>query len=596
MFPQIFGKYVLEREIAEGGMARVFLATLRGAGGFEKRLVVKQIRSEFASDEGFVRRFVAEAKTAVELSHPNIVPVYELGVEQGVYFIAMELCEGATLAELLKETGPLSPVEGAYVGAEVCRALDFAHRRAGVIHRDITPRNVMIDEEGAVRIIDFGIAAPASQRGGKTGRAEVFGSPGHMPPEQVEGGNLTPASDVFAVATALTEAWTGKPPFRRATAAESKLALNGPTPAITEQVPELAPLGKVIAAALSREPGERPAGAEQLARPLREFISGHDQQDIARALGERVAKVRKRLQAPQKSTARGSRQAADVSESGPPSALSQSGSVRTRTFALSSQAELWTRQVGSGGGEATDSDVGASEPRFAPSSHDSQRTRRLSPLPGDSGADLAAPRNVGVPDSRARWAKWMWVVAVGVVATLWAMRGGLESGKEPNAAVRSEPPAQEAFVTAAPAAPITSKASAAPSAHAPSGAADRPPPLATTVRGAPPARHVGRSDANSTTHDASSRAASSASASSSAVAPGRAVLVLTSVPASSVTVGGKALTTPVQGLELAPGSHRITFRNQTWEGPVSTQLFLAAGERKRVHADFTTDPPRVIVR
>src|SRR4029079_15869408 len=106
MFPQIFGKYVLEREIAAGGMARVLLATLRGAGGFEKRLVVKQIRPELASDQSFIGRFVAEAKVAVELSHANIVPVYELGVEQGTYYIAMEFCEGVALSQLLAQ-GPL---------------------------------------------------------------------------------------------------------------------------------------------------------------------------------------------------------------------------------------------------------------------------------------------------------------------------------------------------------------------------------------------------------------------------------------------------------------------------------------------------------
>ena len=159
MFPQIFGKYVLEREIAAGGMARVLLATLRGAGGFEKRLVVKQIRPELASDQSFIGRFVAEAKTAVELSHANIVPVYELGVEQGTYYIAMEYCEGAALSQLLVQ-GALTPAEGAYIGVEICRALDYAHRKAGIVHRDVTPRNVMIDPEGMVRLIDFGIAAP----------------------------------------------------------------------------------------------------------------------------------------------------------------------------------------------------------------------------------------------------------------------------------------------------------------------------------------------------------------------------------------------------------------------------------------------------
>src|SRR5580700_7115975 len=188
MYPQVFGKYVLERELARGGMARVVLATLRGAGGFEKKLVVKQIRDELACDDDFVRRFVEEAKTTVALAHPNIVPVYELGVELGTYFLAMEYVEGASLAELLraciKGGATLSPEEGAYVGVEVCRALDYAHRRMEVVHRDVTPRNVMVDVEGQVKVIDFGIAAPSD---GPGDRGEVFGSPGHMPPEQMEG-------------------------------------------------------------------------------------------------------------------------------------------------------------------------------------------------------------------------------------------------------------------------------------------------------------------------------------------------------------------------------------------------------------------------
>src|SRR5437868_9751209 len=135
MFPQIFGKYVLEKELSRGGMARVILATLRGAGGFEKRLVVKQIRDELAFDQQFVRRFVEEAKTTVSLSHPNIVPVYELGVEQGTYFLAMELVEGASLSEIMALGGrddagrTLTAEEAAYVGIEICRALDYAHRR-----------------------------------------------------------------------------------------------------------------------------------------------------------------------------------------------------------------------------------------------------------------------------------------------------------------------------------------------------------------------------------------------------------------------------------------------------------------------------------
>src|SRR5579863_6979813 len=229
MYPQVFGKYVLERELARGGMARVVLATLRGAGGFEKKLVVKQIRDELACDVDFVRRFVEEAKTTVALSHPNIVPVYELGVELGTYFLAMEYVEGASIADLLRAATragkALSPEEGAYVGVEVCRALDYAHRRMNVVHRDVTPRNVMVDEEGQVKVIDFGIAAPVATAPSGHG---VFGSPGHMPPEQMAGGELTPAADVFAVAALLVELWSGKAPFRRRTQEEIEAAMQGP--------------------------------------------------------------------------------------------------------------------------------------------------------------------------------------------------------------------------------------------------------------------------------------------------------------------------------------------------------------------------------
>ena len=276
MYPQIFGKYVLERELARGGMARVILATLRGAGGFEKKLVVKQIRDELAFDSEWVRRFVEEAKTTVSLSHPNIVPVYELGVEQGTYFLAMELVEGVTVAELLKNGGPLGPEAGAYIGVEVCRALDYAHRRMDVVHRDITPRNVMVDDEGQVKVIDFGIAAPAEVSG-----HEVFGSPGHMPPEQIAGAPLGPPTDIFAVAVTLMEAWSGKPTFRRKTPAECMEAMRAPHAKPSEADIRLLPLDDIVARAMAIDPGARPQSAEELGRALRRFLSGTDAGDVA---------------------------------------------------------------------------------------------------------------------------------------------------------------------------------------------------------------------------------------------------------------------------------------------------------------------------
>jgi serine/threonine-protein kinase len=286
--PQAFGKFLLKQRLARGGMADVFLATLSGAEGFEKELVVKLIRADLSADEGFVRRFVDEAKTCVRLAHPNIVPIFELGVEHGVLYMVMELVRGVTLGELLRDSGALSADEGAYVTLEVARALDHAHRR-GVIHRDVTPGNVMIDDEGGVKLLDFGIAAPV--QGGSVG--EVFGTPGHMPPEQLEGRTLSPATDLFALATVALETWTGRAPFRRADPAASRSAMATTPPAPSATYSELADIDDLIGAMLKRNPAERPQHAEDVARRLRTLLRERhiDLDEVARALAKKVARA-----------------------------------------------------------------------------------------------------------------------------------------------------------------------------------------------------------------------------------------------------------------------------------------------------------------
>ncbi len=308
------------------------LATLRGAGGFEKKLVVKQIRDELAFDDDFTRRFVEEAKTTVALSHPNIVPVYELGVEQGIYFLAMELVEGASLAELIGKEKHLSPDEGAYVGVEVCRALDYAHRKMQVVHRDITPRNVMIDEEGQVKIIDFGIAARVRDVG--EGKAQVFGSPGHMPPEQMRGEAIGPAADVFAVGVLLLEAWSGKAAFRRKKIEDVEAALAGAHPKPSDSDPRLGPIDEVIARALSLDPKARPQQAEELGRAMRKFLIGSDTGDLARSLGERVRSVRAHEE-------RERERESERGDTGKPRPVS-AADLQTKTFAVREEAKSWS--------------------------------------------------------------------------------------------------------------------------------------------------------------------------------------------------------------------------------------------------------------
>jgi serine/threonine protein kinase len=207
--PAHFGKYQLLSHIAEGGMADVYLGRLPGPGGFEKRLVVKVIRPELAARREFCELFVAEAKVTVSLTHANIVPVYELGMVEGQYYLAMELVDGPTLHQLLFDRrpgrgGPLPPPLAAYVAEQVLRGLDYAHR-CGVVHRDLSSANVMCSRQGEVKIVDFGIAGHLG-----SGVELRGGSVGYMAPEQVQGGVADARSDLYAVGVLLGEMLTGR--------------------------------------------------------------------------------------------------------------------------------------------------------------------------------------------------------------------------------------------------------------------------------------------------------------------------------------------------------------------------------------------------
>lgn len=580
MFPQIFGKYVLERELASGGMARVYLATLRGAVGFEKRLVVKQIRPELALDEAFVRRFVEEAKIAVELSHPNIVPVYELGVELGVYYIAMELCEGLTLTEVLTDTGPLDAAEGAFVGIEICRALDYAHRRGSIVHRDVTPRNVLLDEEGAVRLIDFGIAAPVST-GPDSQRVEVFGSPGHMPLEQIRGERLTPATDVFAVGALLLEAWTGRPPFRRGSFEASAAALHEPPPSLADDHPELESVAELLARTVALRPEDRPADAEVLARKLRDFSRQFDSGDVGRRLGARVRRARQRSRSSAPWTRGDS--SGPLTPAASPRALFSSrppprtpvtppmhGSTPTtpaapitQTFAAREDMVEWTRKL------ASLPPPPVSEP---PAASEVSSPAPKSPLPAvldaPEPATRAMPRSSAPPPNKPL----PWLVAgasaVALLAvTLASLRGG----------VPSRAPAAVSSVQAVPAAPAPVATPAAVASAAPSpGRVEPAPSPSPSLRVAAPSKPT-----------ASAEAAS-------------ALLRLTADPPAVVTVvGGRVshtLSTPVRGLKLPPGAYSVTFRSPTFGEPVAARVDLGAAASRSVHADFRAAIPTVQVR
>jgi eukaryotic-like serine/threonine-protein kinase len=216
--PPEFGKYRLHRRLARGGMGEVYLASLMGELGFEKRLVIKTILPRFASQPRFIELFAAEAKTAVALSHGNIVPIYELGRAGDTFYIVMGYVDGPSVAELLvryRETGRAPDLESAlHVIRGVLTGLAYAHTeepgRPAVVHRDITPRNVLIDRSGQVRIVDFGIALPA--------HVQVdlrAGSTGYVAPEQARAEAADPAADVFSAGCLLYELLTHEAAFPR---------------------------------------------------------------------------------------------------------------------------------------------------------------------------------------------------------------------------------------------------------------------------------------------------------------------------------------------------------------------------------------------
>ena len=207
------GRYELLRPIARGGMAEVFLARRRAAG-VEKWLVVKRMRPERATDARFLELFVREAKLSMSLAHQNIVPVFDFGRIDDQVFIAMERVEGRDLGSTLaRGQAPLPPLLAAFVAAECCQALDYAHHRRGpdgaalgIVHRDVTPRNVMLSWSGEVKLTDFGIAALAGEK------SSVIGTPGYMAPEQARGEPIDPRADVYAVGMVLREAMTAQRP------------------------------------------------------------------------------------------------------------------------------------------------------------------------------------------------------------------------------------------------------------------------------------------------------------------------------------------------------------------------------------------------
>lgn len=262
---KISDRYQIIKAIGEGGMANVYLAydTI-----LDRDVAVKVLRGDLANDEKFVRRFQREALSASSLTHPNIVEVYDVGEDHGMYYIVMEYVEGRHLKDLIKKRGKLTTSEVIDIMLQITDGMSVAHD-SYIIHRDIKPQNIMILENGLVKIMDFGIAMALNSTQ-LTQTNSVMGSVHYLPPEQASGKGATLQSDIYSMGIVMYELLTGKLPYKGDNAVEIALKqLKEPLPDIREELPNIPQsIENIIIKATAKNPKNRYADAREMHEDL----------------------------------------------------------------------------------------------------------------------------------------------------------------------------------------------------------------------------------------------------------------------------------------------------------------------------------------
>jgi serine/threonine protein kinase len=295
------GRYKIIKRVADGGMAEIFLATQLGREGFAKPVILKRIHSTIYADPQFRNMFIDEAHISMSLSHSNIAQVLDLGVSAGRYFLVLELVDGWDLGRVLHRAataGVRLPRELAlHVTAEICRALAYAHSKTdgqtplGIVHRDVSPHNILLSDQGEVKLTDFGIAKAMNKRE-HTGTGVVKGKVAFMSPEQAMGKPIDQRSDLFSVGTVLYLMVTRSRPFEGPTDLETLLRVQkGDFRPPEETSPDLPPeVAGVVARAMCKEPGDRYQSADEMLgdveRVLRTAFQPVGQTELKRWLTE----------------------------------------------------------------------------------------------------------------------------------------------------------------------------------------------------------------------------------------------------------------------------------------------------------------------
>jgi serine/threonine-protein kinase len=278
------GRYELLHPLGCGGMAEVFKARASGPAGFEREMVVKRILPQYTRDPDFVRMFADEARILGMMHHANVVQAYEFGEDSGTLYLALEYVEGPSLSKILRTlraaNRPMPPVIVAYVAREICRALDYVHKlenadgqRMDVVHRDVTPSNIIVTPGGAVKLLDFGVAKFATAA--KSTRAgTVKGKPAYLAPEQLEGKPIDGRVDLFALGIVMHEMLTLQHLFAGDSDLHTaKKIMEMKIPSLTAKRDDVPPdLERIVMRALERDRKRRFATAAEMARALDDFL------------------------------------------------------------------------------------------------------------------------------------------------------------------------------------------------------------------------------------------------------------------------------------------------------------------------------------
>lgn len=287
--PSRFGKYTLIRKLATGGMAELFLAIQKSVAGFEKLLVIKRILPSMNQDRAFIEMLLHEARIAATLSHPNIVQIFDVGQHDGQYFIAMEHVHGEDLRSIvrqMKKKGVLEfPLEHALaIVLGMCAGLSYAHEKheldgsaLNIVHRDISPQNVVVTFTGDVKIVDFGIAKSDTRIGEQTKSGKLKGKVPYMSPEQARGESIDARSDVFSTGVMLFELTTGKRLFKGASEYETlRLICEREYPRPTDVRADYpADLEPIVMKALAKDANERYQSAREMQADIEAFVRRH---------------------------------------------------------------------------------------------------------------------------------------------------------------------------------------------------------------------------------------------------------------------------------------------------------------------------------